>query len=64
MLPSKRLQILGYYTGTAKECYDTVQFSKEHNIKPLVEKYPLSKSEEAFQRHAKAQFRAVVLPWE
>ena len=39
MLPSKRLHILGYYTGTAEECYDTVQFSKKHNIKPLVEKY-------------------------
>jgi D-arabinose 1-dehydrogenase-like Zn-dependent alcohol dehydrogenase len=63
LLPAKRLSIHGYYVGTAEECYDTVQFSQKHGIKALVERFPLAKSEDAFQHRAKALFRAVILPW-
>ncbi|GJE88067.1 GroES-like domain-containing protein [Phanerochaete sordida] len=63
-LPGKRLSIHGWFVGTAEDCCETVKYSARHNVKVLVEKFPMAKAEEAFQHREKAHFRAVILPWE
>lgn len=63
-LLGRRLSIHGSFVGTNEDCARTVAFTVKHNIKIWVEKFPMSKVYEAFERRENAQFRAVVLPWE
>ncbi|OBZ78159.1 Alcohol dehydrogenase [Grifola frondosa] len=61
-LISKRLSLRGWPSGTAKDSEDCVTFAKAHGIKCMVERFPLDKAQEAFDRRSSARFRAVIIP--
>jgi D-arabinose 1-dehydrogenase-like Zn-dependent alcohol dehydrogenase len=58
----KRRGIQGWPSGTAMDSQETVQFAEFSGVRPMVERYPLSKANEAFARMAsgQAQFRVVL----
>jgi D-arabinose 1-dehydrogenase-like Zn-dependent alcohol dehydrogenase len=56
----KRQSIHTYLCGDAKDCGETIEFSRKHKIKCVVEKFPFDKAEEGFTHREKARFRAVV----
>ena len=58
----KRLSIQGYLSGYSKDWLETIEFSRKHGIKCMVEKFPMDKALEAYAHREKARFRAVVLP--
>src|SRR4029077_17841199 len=45
-----RRQISGWYSGTARDSQDAVQFSALSDVHPMIEKFPLSRVEEAYER--------------
>lgn len=57
-----RRSLQGWASGTAKDSEDTMQFSAHVGIRPMIEKYPLEKANEAFQQMitGKARFRVVL----
>lgn len=57
-----RRGIQGWPSGTAMDSQDTLEFSKFAGVRPMIEKYPLEKANEAFARmiSGKAQFRVVL----
>ena len=57
-----RRQIAGWYSGTARDSQDTLEFSALTGVHPMIEKYPLSRVAEAYeQMHSgKARFRVVL----
>jgi len=57
-----RRGIQGWPAGTARDSQDTLEFSQFAGVKPMIEKYPLEKVKEAFERmeSGQAQFRAVL----
>jgi len=59
---SGRLSVAGWYSGTAKDSQDTLEFSALSGVHPMIEKYPLSRVSEAYeQMHSgKARFRVVL----
>jgi D-arabinose 1-dehydrogenase-like Zn-dependent alcohol dehydrogenase len=61
-LISGRRSIAGWYSGTAKDSQDTLEFSALTGVHPMIEKYPLSRVAEAYeQMHSgKARFRVVL----
>ncbi|KAJ3993847.1 GroES-like protein [Lentinula boryana] len=63
-LIGKRATIKGWPSGHAKDSEDAVAFAKKHNIKALVEKFPLAQANEAFNKMQSGQvkFRAVITP--
>jgi D-arabinose 1-dehydrogenase-like Zn-dependent alcohol dehydrogenase len=54
--------VSGWYSGTARDSQDTLEFSALTAVHPMIEKYPLSSVAEAYeQMHSgKARFRAVL----
>ena len=58
----KRSSVAGWYSGTAKDSQDTLQFSALSGVHPMIEKYPLDKVAEAYeQMHSgKVRFRVVL----
>jgi D-arabinose 1-dehydrogenase-like Zn-dependent alcohol dehydrogenase len=54
--------IQGWPSGTAKDSEDTLQFSSETGVRPMIEKYPLEKAADAYQRmlSGRARFRVVL----
>src|SRR6516165_9300645 len=54
--------VAGCYSGTAKDSEDTLNFSTLSGVRPMIEKYPLSRVAEAYeQMHSgRARFRAVL----
>jgi len=58
----KRSSIAGWYSGTAKDSQDTLEFSALSGVHPMIEKYPLDKVAEAYeQMHSgKVRFRVVL----
>ncbi|MGA8658178.1 MAG: alcohol dehydrogenase [Chthoniobacterales bacterium] len=58
-----RRQISGWYSGTARDSQDTLQFSALSDVHPMIEKFPLSRVEEAYERMHSGQvrFRAVLM---
>jgi D-arabinose 1-dehydrogenase-like Zn-dependent alcohol dehydrogenase len=54
--------VAGWYSGTAKDSQDTLEFSALTGVHPMIEKYPLSRVAEAYeQMHGgKARFRVVL----
>ncbi len=58
----KRLSIRGWPAGSPKDAEDCLAFVRAKNIKCLVERFPLHKSQEAFERCKTARFRAVIIP--
>jgi D-arabinose 1-dehydrogenase-like Zn-dependent alcohol dehydrogenase len=57
-----RRSIAGWYSGTARDSQDTLEFSALSGVHPMIEKYPLSRAADAYeQMHSgKARFRAVL----
>lgn len=57
-----RQSISGWPAGTAKDSEDALKFSALTGVRPMIEKFPLSKVEEAYQHMAggKARFRVVL----
>jgi D-arabinose 1-dehydrogenase-like Zn-dependent alcohol dehydrogenase len=57
---SKGLQ--GWASGTATDSEDTLRFAEYTGVRPMIEKYPLAKVNEAYNRmtSGKAQFRVVL----
>src|SRR2546426_2609922 len=57
-----RRSVAGWYSGTAKDSQDTLEFSALSGVHPMIEKYPLNRVSEAYeQMHSgKARFRAVL----
>jgi D-arabinose 1-dehydrogenase-like Zn-dependent alcohol dehydrogenase len=57
-----RRTIAGWPSGTGMDSEDTLKFSALTGVKPMIETYPLEKSEEAYARmmSGQARFRVVV----
>jgi D-arabinose 1-dehydrogenase-like Zn-dependent alcohol dehydrogenase len=58
----KRSSLAGWYSGTAKDSQDTLEFSALSGVHPMIEKYPLDRVAEAYeQMHSgKVRFRVVL----
>ena len=61
-LITKRTSVAGWYSGTAKDSQDTLEFSALSGVHPMIEKYPLAKVAEAYeQMHSgRVRFRVVL----
>lgn len=61
-LISARRTISGWPSGTARDSEDCMNFCALTGIRPMIEKYPFEKAEEAYERmmSGKARFRVVV----
>src|SRR5436309_6405444 len=57
-----RRAVSGWYSGTARDSQDTLEFSALSGVHPMIEKYPLSRVAEAYeQMHSgKVRFRVVL----
>jgi D-arabinose 1-dehydrogenase-like Zn-dependent alcohol dehydrogenase len=57
-----RRAIQGWPAGTARDSQDTLEFSKFSGVRPMIEKYPLEKVKEAYERmeSGHAEFRVVL----
>jgi D-arabinose 1-dehydrogenase-like Zn-dependent alcohol dehydrogenase len=57
-----RRSVAGWYSGTARDSQDTLEFSVLSDVHPMIEKYPLSKVADGYeQMHSgKAHFRVVL----
>src|SRR5688572_26216040 len=57
-----RRSVSGWYSGTARDSQDTLEFSVLSGVHPMIEKYPLGRVAEAYeQMHSgKARFRVVL----
>jgi propanol-preferring alcohol dehydrogenase len=62
-LISGRRSVAGWYSGTARDSQDTLEFSALSGVHPMIEMYSLEQAAEAYeQMHSgKARFRAVLL---
>jgi D-arabinose 1-dehydrogenase-like Zn-dependent alcohol dehydrogenase len=58
----RRRAIQGWPSGTAMDSEDTLRFSEFSGVRPMVEKFPLTRVQEAYERMASghAQFRVVL----
>lgn len=61
-LISHRSSVAGWYSGTARDSQDTMEFSALSDVHPMIEKYPLERVAEAYeQMHSgRVRFRAVL----
>jgi len=57
-----RRGIQGWPSGTARDSQDTLEFSEFAGVRPMIEKFPLEKVKEGYERmeSGKAQFRVVL----
>jgi D-arabinose 1-dehydrogenase-like Zn-dependent alcohol dehydrogenase len=57
-----RRSVSGWYSGTARDSQDTLEFSALTAVHPMIEKYPLSRVAEAYQQmhSGKVRFRVVL----
>ena len=58
----RRSSVAGWYSGTAKDSQDTLEFSALSGVHPMIEKYPLDRVADAYeQMHSgKVRFRVVL----
>jgi D-arabinose 1-dehydrogenase-like Zn-dependent alcohol dehydrogenase len=58
----QRRSVKGWYTGTAKDSEDTMEFSALSGVRPAIETYPLDRVADAYERmrSGKVRFRAVL----
>jgi len=65
-LIGRNSSIKGWAGGDAQDSLDTLEFAALTGVRPLIEKFPFSKAQEAFDRMSstKAQFRVVLEGWE
>ena len=61
-LLSQKKDVQGWPSGTAMDSEDTLRFSALSGVRPMIEKYPLSKVNEAYNQmmSGKARFRVVL----
>lgn len=61
-LIAKRSSVDGWYSGTARDSQDTLEFSALSDVHPMIEKYPLEQVTEGYeQMHSgKVRFRVVL----
>ncbi len=61
-LITRRSSVAGWYSGTARDSQDTLEFSSLSGVHPMIEKYPLDQVAEAYeQMHSgKVRFRVVL----
>jgi len=61
-LIARRSSVAGWYSGTAKDSQDTLEFSALNGVHPLIERYSLDRVAEAYdQMHSgKVRFRVVL----
>ncbi|MGA2095836.1 MAG: alcohol dehydrogenase [Candidatus Acidiferrum sp.] len=61
-LLAARRAIQGWPAGTAMDSQDTLEFSRYAGVRPMIEKYPLEKVKEAYERmiSGKVEFRVVL----
>jgi D-arabinose 1-dehydrogenase-like Zn-dependent alcohol dehydrogenase len=61
-LISHRSSVAGWYSGTARDSQDTMEFSALTGVRPMIEKYPLERVAEAYeQMHSgRVRFRVVL----
>ncbi|KAI1797215.1 GroES-like protein [Ganoderma leucocontextum] len=59
---ASRLSIRGWVCGHAGDSEDMLTFAKAHDVKVMVEKFPLDKAPEAYDHRSSARFRAVIVP--
>jgi alcohol dehydrogenase len=59
-----RNSVQGWPSGTAADSQETLQFSALSGVKPMIEEYPLSQAQQAYDRmmSGKARFRVVLKP--
>jgi D-arabinose 1-dehydrogenase-like Zn-dependent alcohol dehydrogenase len=64
LLIGARRSIAGWPSGTAPDSEDTMQFSVQANVRPMIETFPLARAADAYQRmmSGKARFRVVLIP--
>jgi D-arabinose 1-dehydrogenase-like Zn-dependent alcohol dehydrogenase len=64
MLIGKRRSIAGWPSGTSSDSEDTLKFSVQSSVRPMIETYPLAKAKEAYEHmmSGKARFRVVIKP--
>jgi D-arabinose 1-dehydrogenase-like Zn-dependent alcohol dehydrogenase len=57
-----RRSVVGWYSGTARDSQDTLEFSASGGVHPMIEKYPLNRVADAYeQMHSgRARFRVVL----
>jgi D-arabinose 1-dehydrogenase-like Zn-dependent alcohol dehydrogenase len=57
-----RRSVSGCYSGTARDSQDTLEFSAMSGVHPMIEKFPLSRVTEAYERmhSGKVRFRVVL----
>ena len=58
----KRSSVAGWYSGTAMDSQDTMEFSALSGVHPMIEKYPLDRVADAYeQMHSgRVRFRVVL----
>jgi D-arabinose 1-dehydrogenase-like Zn-dependent alcohol dehydrogenase len=58
----QRRSVAGSYAGTAKDAQDTMEFSALTGVHPMIERYPLSRVAEAYERMlgGRMRFRGVL----
>lgn len=58
-----RRSVAGWYSGTAKDSQDTLEFSLLTKVHPMIERYPLERVGEAYEQmqSGKARFRVVLI---
>jgi D-arabinose 1-dehydrogenase-like Zn-dependent alcohol dehydrogenase len=64
LLILQRRSIAGWPSGTAADSEDTLKFSVQTNVRPIIETFPLAKAAAAYQHmmSGKARFRVVLTP--
>jgi D-arabinose 1-dehydrogenase-like Zn-dependent alcohol dehydrogenase len=64
LLITTRRSVTGWPSGTAPDSEDTLKFSVQANVRPMIETFPLAKAADAYQRmmSGKARFRVVLIP--
>ncbi|HSS97545.1 MAG TPA: alcohol dehydrogenase [Terriglobales bacterium] len=57
-----RLSVQGWPSGSAMDSEDTLKFSAQSGVRPMIEKYPLEKAADAYEQmiSGKARFRVVL----
>ena len=58
----RKRRIQGWSSGTPTDSEDTLRFAEMTGVRPMIEKYPLAKAAEAYERmmSGKAEFRVVL----
>jgi len=61
-LMAKRSSVVGWYSGTAKDSQDTMEFSALSGVHPMIEKYPFDQVAVAYEQmhRGRARFRVVL----